>query len=397
VIASSPGLQNQGLGPHQSFGSAGGLAKFARPSLMLIKPSLKRGVSYSYAPQRGELSVGTQYRWIHFPDQWDGINPRRLIELFDGVRSVAELARLSGTKQSQVISLIQELQRHDLIDLHRPPISYLERYNPEIGRIEKIFDTENFATDYAIQNFLSRMEIECDAQTLAPGDLDAGRSAVLNRREFSILIFGRGKIVNALVGILSASGFTKLNVINRLAPRHPGLKITETDISGGFVSRKHIGESRRNVIDEIRVSSSLYPNPKSPITTPDLVISVGRPAPDALQRWVSENTRHLLVDLASSGEVRVGPLVIPGKTPCFRCVELAEQKPIGVVQGNKSIEVCAILSFAVASSIAADAAVQASQSKSVFLATSITYSMRNFQQPEINSWVQHPECGCAWS
>ena len=369
---------------------------------MTIAPALKHGVNFYLTPDRSQLFVGTRFRSIPFPADWDGLNPVRILELFDGKRTLSDICQLSKIAPEQIKKLLTELQRHDLVDLFRTPISYVERYNPEVGEIEPMIDTENFQSqflteDYAIQTFLSRMEMEFNAATFNSGDVDAGRSAVINRRRFSILIFGKGKIVNNLLGILSASGFSQIRVINRLRVRNPYLKITEHDLSGGFVNRNHIGQSRRQVLEELKTTSSLYPDQSNSGKSPDLVISIGKPAPDALQRWSSENTRYLLVDIASSGEVRVGPLVIPGKTPCYRCTQLSSNHSEDETAVNKDLDVGVTMSYAIAASIAADISQIAAHRKSVFLATSITYSMRNFHKPEVHHWMQHPGCGCSWS
>lgn len=368
---------------------------------MALRPALKKSVFLNFNPKAATLKIGTKFRSVEFPERWAGANTRGLIELFDGNREISQIAQMTGTPLEELITLIQELQRHNLIDLFRTPISYLERYNPDSAAVERILDIERFASDYAIQSFLNRVEVECDAATFNCGDVDAGRTAVLNRATFKILIFGRGKIVNTLVGILSASGFTNVNVINRLKPRHSALKILETDIAGGFISHNHIGQSRRQSLQELRASSALFKRQISEIANPDLVVSIGTPAPDALQRWISESTPHLLVEIGSSAEVRIGPLVLPGNSPCLRCVDLAERSLEGTAgrdhQISNTVEVGATLSFAVASSIAADISLMSACEKSVFLATSITYAMNDFHNPHWQRWGFHPGCGCNWS
>ena len=341
--------------------------------------------------------MGTRFRRVEFPNRWTQANTKYLIELFDGKREVSQIAQLAGVTQENIAALIQELRAHNLIDLYRTPISYLERYNPQSGQVERIFDIEEFPSDYAIQSFLNRVEVECDAATFNPGDVDAGRTAVLDRTSFKILIFGKGKIVNALVGILSAAGFSNVNVINRLKPRHPALKILETDIAGGYVTHQHIGHSRRQTLQELRSSNALFKRQSGEITNPDLVISIGSPSADAVQRWTSEGTPYLLVDIGSSAEVRVGPLVIPGKSPCIRCIDLAESGDKKIEPIIEGAEVGAALSFAIASSIVADISMISAGEKSVFLATSITYLMSNFHEPMRQHWGFHPGCGCNWS
>lgn len=368
---------------------------------MTFKPCLKRSVRISHQPSQGRVLVGTRFRSISFPDYWSGVSTRRVLGLMDGGKDLAQLAKQSGIDAAQVMGLVKELQKHDLVDLLRTPISYLKRYNPELGYIEEIADVESKTEDYAIQSFLNRIQVECDAASFNSGDIDGGRSAVLKRREFSVMIFGNGKLVNAVVGLLSASGFSNVNVINRLRARHPNLKIREIDIAGGFVTNAHIGQSRRKTMLELKSRNALFDSDDAVMQKPDLIISIGTPSADSLQRWSSENTPHLLVEISSSAEVRVGPLVIPGKSPCFRCVSLSESEglsnSISSNANQSDIEVGSVLSFAVASAIAADVAEICAHYKTVFLATSFTYSMRDFHNPERVAWKLQPNCGCNWS
>ncbi len=361
-----------------------------------ITPSLKAGISCVYLPSRQEVWVGNRTRGCFFPADWSGFNPRRVIELFDGKNTAVQIASKSGLAVSQINSFIAELCQHDLVNLYRTPLPYLSRYNPEVGSIEEIADCENFRSDYAIDNFIKRMKIESDASSNLPGDLDGGRTSVLARREFATLLFGRGRIINSLVGTLSSAGFSKLQVINRVAPKHPSLKILDSDVSGGWITRSHIGNSRKKLMEEIRTSSALIAEEKSLVFQPNLVISVGRPTADSLQRWISENTNYLLVEVISSGEVRIGPLVIPGKTACSRCVDLTEINPPSISDSEPVPETSSALANLISGCIALDVSNQAAGIPSVFLATSLTYSTKGFHNPRVQRWVQHINCGCNW-
>ena len=360
---------------------------------MTIKPALKSAITILETPAT-QLRIGTRWRFYLLPQLWGGVRTKNIIELFNGELSISDIAGRAGMELPMVESLVRELQHLNLVDLYRTPISYLRRYNSELGRIEEVSDTDENRHDYAIEAFLNRMELECDATTFHSGDLDGGRSAVLGRRNFSILIFGQGKIVNALLGLLSASGFSKVVVINRVGTKDPSIKITEGDVAGGYVGRSDIGEPRRKILHDIRNSSQLFNEPKAEVQKPELIISVGHPAPDSIQRWMADNTPHLLVDVATSADVRIGPLVYPGKSPCYRCVQLSENSAL---LSTKSPEVGSALSLSVASAIALDAIALADRARSIYLATSYIHSSHHYHQPEIQHWSQHHACGCAWS
>jgi hypothetical protein len=362
---------------------------------MTIRPALKSGVYIHNTAHPNEIRIGTRWRYTSLPFEWNNsVSTRALISLFDGKKSIAELEEITGTSQSLLLSLIEELCRHDFVDLHRTPVAYLRRYNPEIGRIEDISDLDNVVPDFAIASTLHRIETECDSVTFSPGDIDGGRSAILKRRQFQIIIFGKGKIVNFLVGVLSASGYARILVINRVGSKDPSLKLSGNDVAGGFVTRQHYGATRKKVIEEIKDSSALFHDGKTEIHNPDLIISIGAPQPDAIQRWMVENTRYLLVDITTSSEVRIGPLVNPGKSACIRCLQLSEENEW---QFQSSPEVSAALAMSVAAAIAHDVNALSNNQASIYHQTSQIVNTRNYSEPQIQRWSQHHACGCGWN
>ena len=360
---------------------------------MTIRPALKSGITIHRNESRNEVRIGSRWRQYSLPLQWCGVGTQALLGLLDGKFTFSELATTTGLESSAIESFVSELRSHDFVDLHRTPVAYLRRYNPELGRIEEVSDLDQVASDVAIETALKRIEIECDAATFTPGDIDGGRTSLLNRRSFQIVIFGHGKIVNALVGVLSASGFSKLSVINRVGTKDSSLKILESDIAGGYVTRSHFGQTRRIIVDEIRNHSLLFVEPKTQVHNPDLIISIGTPSPDSVQRWMAENTRHLLVDIPSSAEVRIGPLVTPGKSPCFRCVQLCEGTGW---QREQTSETNSALALTVAGAIALDVIALSDRKISAYHSTSHIHTVRDYTAPQIQHWSQHHACGCAW-
>ena len=56
--------------------------------------------------------------------------------------------------------------------------------------------------------------------------------------------------------------------------------------------------------------------------SPDLILALEKVPADYQQRWMCESTPHLFVGPYLNGEIAVGPLVIPGKTPCLNYIDL---------------------------------------------------------------------------
>jgi hypothetical protein len=368
------------------------LALDDRP-LMESRPAIKSALSIWLGSSGAQVFIGSPYKSICLPSLWFGISTRLLLESFNGQLSLEQISKQCALTISQLQAFVDELQAHDLIDLERTAISYLKRYDPRVKAITPVTDLEDFNEDLAAQSFIKRMEIESEAASLERGDIDGGRSAVIRRRDFSILIFGYGKIVNSLVGSLSASGFTKVLVINRLQQRSSALKILESDLSGGYISRADIGASRKEVLAKARSSSALFTEATPVIYRPRLIISVGPPTPDVLQRWISEGSNHLIVEPHSSAEVRIGPYVIPGKSPCYRCIQISSEEKLSSVERK---EVGSALALATAAITCLEVISLASSGISHFLGKSMIYSNSNFHNPKLEKWSINPGCGCSW-
>jgi hypothetical protein len=361
--------------------------------LMESRPVIKSALSIWPSSNGAQVFIGSPYKSICLPSLWFGISTRLLLESFNGQLSLEQISKQCALTISQLQALVDELQAHDLIDLERTAISYLKRYDPRVKAITPVTDLEDFNHDLAAQSFMKRMEIESEAASLEKGDIDGGRSAVVRRRDFSILIFGYGKIVNSLVGSLSASGFTKVLVINRLQQKSSALKILESDLSGGYISRSDIGASRKEVLAKARSYSALFAEATPVIYRPRLIISVGPPTPDVLQRWISEGSNHLIIEPHSSAEVRIGPYVIPGKSPCYRCLQISSEEKLSSVERK---EVGSALALATAAITCLEVISLASSGISHFLGKSMIYSNSNFHNPKLEKWSINPGCGCNW-
>ncbi|GBL23103.1 hypothetical protein EMGBS5_10970 [Clavibacter sp.] len=129
------------------------------------------------------------------------------------------------------------------------------------------------------------------------------------------------------------------------------------------------------------------------IYRPRLIISVGGPTPDVLQRWISEGSNHLIIEPHSSAEVRIGPYVIPGKSPCYRCLQISSEEKLSSVERK---EVGSALALATAAITCPEVISLASSGISHFLGKSLIYSNSNFHNPKLEKWSINPGCGCNW-
>ncbi|MGN6781524.1 MAG: hypothetical protein ACTHJH_08485, partial [Marmoricola sp.] len=53
---------------------------------------------------------------------------------------------------------------------------------------------------------------------------------------------------------------------------------------------------------------------------PGLLLSLGEPARELLDDWLREGRSHMVVRVVD-GRIVIGPLVVPGRTACLRCID----------------------------------------------------------------------------
>lgn len=362
-----------------------------------LKPRISPGVAVH---QSNDLFVEicSPHRWrdaLVMPATIAGADIRSTLRVLDGKRSITALATLIGIPLDSLTNLLSELATHGLVDLKRTPIPYQDRYNPAAGKIESVRDVESLPHDPAVRTFIDRFEIESKAFATEPDVIDGGRASVLARRNFSVLIFGSDRIATSLLPILGASGFSNLRLTNRASPRHPSQRVSGTELLGTFLRSSDIGQLKGEHLEELRREYSLFEKNSAMETRINLVIATEIPPADQLQRWMNEQTPHLLIQRGHGGIVRIGPLVLPGKTPCLRCVELAQplQEFLTDCEIPESSGAMTALAIGV---IAADLARFVSDGSSHFLATTIDYAPTYLASPYSQKWLTHHNCGCLW-
>lgn len=343
------------------------------------------------------ITLDAGSRCVDIPGTHQGISTRVILHYLDGTRTPDVIAQSLEIDPNILETLLLALDREGFIDREITKIPYSQRYNPKSGRNEGVDDVEKFAQDPAIKKFLARFLIEARGVTLFAGVRDGGRRCVIDRREFSILIFGTNRIALTLFGILSASGFSTLGVINRSPSHHPSHHVEPNDLTGAFLGNSHLTRSKSELVEDLRRESSLFPESHNPSDQVDLIIAFAPPPPESLQRWHSDETPYLLIDSRSGHHVAIGPFVIPGKTPCFRCIYLNYEGKdrLRFDKSNESEPPAALVAH-VAGIIASDVISYAHNGSSVFFARTSQYSLNLDEIQRAKEWSFHPECGCQW-
>jgi hypothetical protein len=160
-----------------------------------------------------------------------------------------------------------------------------------------------------------RERLSADLASLALVRGDGGLPALALRREVQVLVVGAGRVGAPLAVALATAGIGAVDVADdgRTRPQDTGV---------GGLGLPDVGRPRGQAARELvhRAAPSL---PRLPVARPDLVVlASGRDdVRDRARRLVLDGTAHLLVEVREATGV-VGPLVLPGRTPCLRCLDL---------------------------------------------------------------------------
>jgi len=155
-------------------------------------------------------------------------------------------------------------------------------------------------------------------------DLLAGRS----RR--CVRVVGAGRTGTTLVALLSAAGVGRLLVSDPTPVARRDLTPAGADLRDLGLPRSHAAAraalrvlrcpERHPVPDPLRVAGRPRPSPGRNDRV-DLVVTVEHDVADAIRADGLGTVPHLPVVAGPTGTV-VGPLVLPGRCPCLRCLDL---------------------------------------------------------------------------
>lgn len=340
---------------------------------------------------------------------------RNAINFLSGEKSCEELSQMLDTPIEEINNLITELDAAELLDTKATQIAVHARFHsPNAHRASHARDD---SSDGAFQQLKARLVPELTSATWHSKAKDGGVSIVNSRRDWQVNICGDSRIATLLYGILLSSGITHTRL--HLPQEHRA--IAERDLCAGFLRASDIGLSYRTRLDELARELSLFPTtPTSKADKADrkesegasqrgdstkqiISIVVGTPPSDQLQTWMSEGIAHLLVDHPDGACVTIGPLVIPGKTPCTRCVSIANEdlnelwRDIAWKKQNSPVsEVPVAVAHHIAGFLALELLAFLDEGRSKLIGTSARI---NFHAPSViqeRLFARHPACGCTW-
>ncbi len=157
----------------------------------------------------------------------------------------------------------------------------------------------------------ARLAPELAAASLAHGDGDGGARVLARRRGAYVAIYGGGRLGSGITELLTAAGIGEVADDNT-APPPPA----PTGGEHGRNGRRDAGRGRSG-----RPGRPSGPG-RMPVTRPDLAVLIGIQVPELAAQLMRDRIPHLAVSAGEAIGV-VGPLVVPGRSACLRCLDLA--------------------------------------------------------------------------
>jgi hypothetical protein len=266
----------------------------------------------------------------------------------------------------------------------------------------------------------ARLAPELADASLAHGDTDGGARILARRQAARIHVCGPGPITPAITAILTRAGVAEAISTSTWPVRPPSGDPAKPDSL--LPGRRAASPGGRAVQDERRPARTgrqplTIPPRQAPVAgrrarvllagrepRPDLVVLVGVPDPQVGERLMADGLPHLA---AAGGEAIgiVGPLVVPGRTACLRCLDLtrAELDPawpliLAQLAGRQADPpACgAVLTASVAAQAAAQALLFVDRPGRAGPAWNGTLELEMpGWQWRRRTWPPHPDCNCS--
>lgn len=361
---------------------------------LLIRPRLKRGaivLSLSDSLVEGNrVFVGCNGSGI----QCEALGIRTIIAAFDGKKSAQEIAEALAIDCEIVSQVVGQLLSAGLID-------YLVTQIVAPGR----FKEQDQSSDAGYIQLQSKITPELSATTWIPGVNDGGVQVLTKRRSALIEISGENRVATQLYGILLASGVTQTKMAS--AARRDRARIGNQDLCAGLLTNSDVGSNFQHTLEDKARELALFPNKDKSSTEeiPEVFLKVfiGNGHEALIAQSMSEDETHLIVSAPDGPSIDVGPLVIPGKSACSRCITLArsDQHPLSreidiFRSTHTELEIPVTVAHFVAAQIASEILRFIDTRQSALISTRVRTNYLDVCNPQHIRFARHPLCGCSW-
>ena len=310
------------------------------------------------------------------------------------------LSHISFDVRIELEAFIDKLASNGFLNHQRAQLDAPKRYFDSISE-----------SDIAAHHLRIRSEPELAQSEWIDGVGDGGSSVVAARAQHPIVLSGRSRVTTLLYSILLASGVTQV----RFADRHHRTIVESADIGFGAIGHDDLGLNFYERSEAARRSLSLFPiDPSSrydlDTSRPLAVVHYGDCDPETLVEWSNKRLPHFVIHKPIGDEIVVGPMVLPGQSPCVRCLSLYEIDNFGFtrlerIPINEVSELPTYLAHHIASITAmhilnfidhtnSENALDTSRNMSIGEVSFINF--QRLTEPQVVAIARHPLCGCAY-
>lgn len=345
---------------------------------------LKRGVTLFVSQTHDGYFCGTLKRAVRIYSAED----KRQVQLLSG----PDFAHAQPNPQ-----LLAQLTQEQLVDTSEGALTLTHRH-----------DSQAAENDAAFAQLRARVSAELAQTSWIDGITDSGITIINSRQNFLIEISGNNRVATMLYNLLLASGVTQTRYC-AISAAHT--RISDLDIALAGISPKDIGAPLIRELENRRNDFTLFPSEKErtyldELSTPDLAIHCGDLDPEKYARWMANGQPFLYIPAPIADSAEIGPLVIPGKSPCIRCAQLWFQDNSGFVR-TATISSSPTVSYpivaahyvaAIAASLAlsfCDSQTRGSECEVIGKVTICDY--QSLSTPQEVTIARHPLCGCSFN
>jgi hypothetical protein len=348
---------------------------------------LKRGVSLFASTNPDEYFCGTLKRAVRI------YSP-------EGKQQVQLLGGLDYLRADPDSPLLNELSALQLIDTSESALTLTKRY-----------DSRATGRDAAFQQLRTRVGAELTQTTWIDGVTDTGVKVLSARQSYLIEISGSNRVAILLFSLLLASGITQVRYCAKSVAH---ARISDLDIALAGISPKDIGAPLIKEREAHRQDLSLFPLDREfsyldELSTPDLAIHCGDLDPEKYAHWMASGQPFLHIPSPIADIAEIGPLVIPGKTPCIRCAHLSRQSyngaapvptlPTSLATTSDGYPVIAAhYVAAIAASLALSFCDSLTRNEGCAVTGKVTIcDYQSLSTPHEVVIARHPHCGCSFN
>lgn len=231
------------------------------------------------------------------------------------------------------------------------------------------------------------------------GGRERARTVLARRAASWVEVYGAGRVGAGVAAVVAAAGVGRVSVVDERRCEH-------ADTAPLAPSRALVGSTREvaaraGVAERSAARTTPAPAPRVPdlcVLAPD-----GGPSAALAATWARRSEPHVLAYVRETVGV-VGPLVVPGRTTCLRCLDLHRRdhdpqwpRVAAQLADGLAVRACDV---GLATLVAAQCALQVAafldrDDVSAVAATLETRAPDGLTRRR--AWPPHPACGCLWS